>query len=62
MRSLREEIRYQLARDHHLSDEYQDIFFAKYQEIIAALNNAWEELRISEQGIPKPADRGRLDQ
>jgi len=59
MRSLREEIRYQLARDHQLSDEYQDRFFAKYQEIIAALNNAWEELRISDQGIPNAPDRRR---
>jgi hypothetical protein len=56
MRSLREEIRYRLARDQHLDDEHQDGFFAQYQQIIADLNNAWEELRRSEQNKPGPSD------
>jgi uncharacterized protein DUF4231 len=62
MRSLREEIRYRLARDQRLSDEYQDRFFAQYQQIIADLNNAWEELRRSEQNKPGAPDRDRSPQ
>lgn len=57
MRSLREEIRYRLARDQHLSDEHQDRFFTQYQQIIADLNNAWEELRTSEQNKPSAPER-----
>jgi hypothetical protein len=62
MRSLREEIRYRLARDERLSDEHQDRFFAQYQQIIADLNNAWEDMRTSEQNNAGAPDRGKSPQ
>jgi hypothetical protein len=52
LRSLKEEIKYQLMRDNELEREAADKLFAHYQEIIADVNNAWEDLRRSE--VKKP--------
>ena len=45
LRSLREDIRYYLARDGKLDPEMADKLYATYHGIIADVNNSWEELR-----------------
>lgn len=50
LRSLREDIRYHLAKDQNLGEELKDKLFGQYQEIIAGVNDAWEDLRKNEPG------------